>query len=208
MKYKNFKTLALMLSVFTLLSLTGCGSSGTSSDGGGVVELPGTPSFPGKFIITIDTTAPSVSSNTQFEIPTTGTGYNYNVDCDNDGTNETEGEKGNYTCNYSVEGVYTIAIEGHFPRIYFNSEKDANKLLSVEQWGGGTWTSMKSSAAAWPPAGVSQPPSPSASTMAADIPVPSKITSTFVEMPKPKERGSPPGLLTSILVPISDGPEK
>ena len=142
MKYKNFKTLALMLSVFTLLSLTGCGSSGTSSDGGGVVELPGTPSFPGKFIISVNTAVVGISSDIQFEIPTTGKGYNYNVDCNHDGINETEGETGNYTCNYPSAGIYTIAIEGHFPRIYFNSEGDANKLLSVEQWGGGSWISM------------------------------------------------------------------
>ena len=151
MKYTNFKTLALILSVFALVALSGCGSSGTSSDGGEAVvppggEEPGVKPFENKFIITVNTAREGLSSNTQFEIPTTGTGYNYNVDCDNDGTNETEGEKGNYTCNYPSEGIYTIAIEGHFPRIYFNAvntEKDAPKLLSVEQWGDGTWTSMK-----------------------------------------------------------------
>jgi len=136
-----------MLSAFTLLALTGCGSSGTSSDGGEAVvppdgEEPGIKPFKKKFIITVNTALEGTSSDTQFEIPTTGTGYNYSIDCDNDGNNETIGEKGNYTCNYPTAGIYTIAIEGHFPRIYFKSEKDKDKLLSVEQWGDGTWTSM------------------------------------------------------------------
>ena len=142
MKVANFKTLALMLSASALLALSGCGSSGTSSEDGPGGGEPGAKPAVSKFIITVNTALEGTSSDTQFEIPTAGTEYNYNVDCDNDGTNETEGEKGNYTCSYPSADIYTIAIEGHFPRIHFNGEKDSYKLLAVEQWGDGTWTSM------------------------------------------------------------------
>jgi len=97
---------------------------------------------PGQFIITVKTDNPGTSSDTQFEIPTTGGGYDFNVDCENDGTIEAIGQTGNYTCDYSVPGTYTISIGGYFPRIYFNDEKDKKKLVSVDQWGPGTWSSM------------------------------------------------------------------
>ncbi len=97
---------------------------------------------PGKFVITVKTDNSGTSSNAQFEIPTTGTGYDYSVDCENDGTFEATGQTDNYTCNYSAAGTYTISIEGYFPQIYFNNEKDKKKLVSVDQWGPGTWSSM------------------------------------------------------------------
>ncbi len=104
------------------------------------------------FVITVKTDNTGSSSDTQFEIPTTGSGYNYNVDCNNDGTDEATGVTGNYTCNYTSAGTYTIRIKdntGHgtgFPRIYFyvriGRTNDKSKLLSVNQWGTGHWTSM------------------------------------------------------------------
>ncbi len=117
----------------------------------GIVDSePGTVSIsivdqinPGKFIITVKTDNWGTSSDTQFEIPTTGPGYDYSVDCDSDGTIEATGLTGNYTCDYSTAGTYTISIEGDFPRIYFNNEKDIWKALSIEQWGTGTWSSME-----------------------------------------------------------------
>jgi len=101
------------------------------------------------FVITVQTDKPGTSSNTQFTIPTTGKDYNYNVDCDNDGTDEATGQTGNYTCNYASAGTYTVRIKDNsgagtgFPRIYFNSEGDNGKLLTIEQWGTGKWTSME-----------------------------------------------------------------
>ena len=83
------------------------------------------------------------SSDTQFEIPTTGGGYNYNVDCDSDGTNEATAVNGNYICNYNTAGDYTISITGDFPQIYSDFSNDCEKLLSVNQWGNGVWRSMK-----------------------------------------------------------------
>ena len=94
------------------------------------------------FIITVDTRRLGASTNLQFTIPTTGTGYNYSVDCNNDGVIEATGLTDRYTCNYGTSGVYVLRISGTFPRIYFNNGGDRLKLLSVDQWGTGQWTSM------------------------------------------------------------------
>jgi surface protein len=102
------------------------------------------------FVITVKTDNTGTSSDTQFTIPTTGTGYNYNVDCDDDGSDEATGQTGNYTCNYTSASTYTVRIEDNagdgtgFPRIFFNGGGDAQKLLSIEQWGTGKWRSMNS----------------------------------------------------------------
>lgn len=103
------------------------------------------------FVITVKTDNSGTSLDTQFTIPTyLGETYNYNVDCDNDGTDEVTGATGNYTCDYGAgnEGIYTISIEDNtgvgtgFPRIYFSNGGDRDKLLTIEKWGAGHWTSM------------------------------------------------------------------
>jgi surface protein len=100
------------------------------------------------FVITVKTDNPGTSNDKQFTIPTFGSGYDYNVDCNDDGTDETTGEGGDYTCTYLNNGVYTIRIKDNvgdgtgFPRIYFSNSGDAEKLLTIEQWGTGLWTSM------------------------------------------------------------------
>ena len=100
------------------------------------------------FVITVKTTNAGTSADNQFTIPTTGGGYNYNVDCDNDGSNEATAQTGNYTCNYGAPGVYTIRIKDNsgvgtgFPHIFFNGDGDRLKLVTVDQWGTGHWTSM------------------------------------------------------------------
>ena len=100
------------------------------------------------FVITVKTDNAGSSGDTQFTIPTTGSGYNYNVDCHDDGIFEVIGATGNYTCNYDTAGTYTIRIKDHkgdgtgFPRIYFNDDGDKGKLVTIEQWGTGQWSSM------------------------------------------------------------------
>jgi len=101
------------------------------------------------FVITVKTDNAGPSSDTQFIIPTSTASYDYNVDCDNDGTNEAIAQTGDYTCNYGSAGTYTIRIKDNtgskigFPRIYFNNTGDSQKILSVNQWGTGHWTSME-----------------------------------------------------------------
>ncbi len=111
------------------------------------------PSPTDDFVITVQTDKPGTSTNTQFTIPIAPLTYtyNYNVDCDDDGTDEATGVTGSYTCDYGTgnEDTYTIRIKDNvgdgtgFPRIYFNNGGDAAKLLTIEQWGTGKWTSMQ-----------------------------------------------------------------
>ncbi len=103
------------------------------------------------FVITVKTDNTGTSSSTQFTIPTyPGATYNYNVNCNNDGPDEVTGATGDYTCNYDSAGTYTVRIKDNtglgtgFPRIYFNGGGDAQKLLTIGQWGTGKWTSMDS----------------------------------------------------------------
>ena len=101
--------------IFTLL-LGACGGGSTSN----------TIDPDDAFIIMVRTSMVDLfsSSDTQFEIPTTGGGYNYNVDCDSDGTNEATAVNGNYICNYNTAGDYTISITGDFPQIYSDFSND------------------------------------------------------------------------------------
>ncbi len=103
------------------------------------------------FIITVKTDNYGTTSDTQFKIPTyPGEIYNYNVDCDNDGIDEATGVRGDYTCNYSRPGTYTIIIKDNtgsgdgFPRIYFRNAGDSLKLVGINQWGTMHWSSMAS----------------------------------------------------------------
>ncbi len=96
----------------------------------------------GEFITTWKTDNPGTSNSTSITIPTTGAGYNYDVDWDNDGNPDETGITGNVTHDFGATGTYTIRITGTFPRIYFNGGGDRQKILSVDQWGTISWTSM------------------------------------------------------------------
>ncbi|MEP2668466.1 MAG: BspA family leucine-rich repeat surface protein, partial [Cyclobacteriaceae bacterium] len=88
------------------------------------------------------------TTDTQITIPTTGAGYNYDVVWTNltntgVGDGSTTGETGNFTIPGLTNGdVYQVEISGAFPRIYFNSGTEADKILTVEQWGDIAWSSM------------------------------------------------------------------
>jgi hypothetical protein len=106
------------------------------------------------FIITIQTDNPGTSASNEFTIQTTGGGYDYNVDCDdtNPGINiSVFGQSSNYTCSYPVVGTYTIRITDNvgdntgFPRIFFASGGDKDKILTIKQWGAFIWTSFEES---------------------------------------------------------------
>ncbi|MEM9338717.1 MAG: BspA family leucine-rich repeat surface protein, partial [Bacteroidota bacterium] len=100
----------------------------------------------GFFITTWETT----SSNESITIPTAGNGYNYTVNW-GDGT-EDSNQTGDASHTYASPGVYTVMISGDFPRIFFNANTtlfgtvgdavNAKKLLTIEQWGGISWSSM------------------------------------------------------------------
>ncbi len=85
---------------------------------------------------------------TQITIPTTGGVYNYDITWTNLtspglGDGSTTGAAGDFTINGLTSGhIYQVEISGTFPRIYFNSGSETDKILTVEQWGDIAWTSM------------------------------------------------------------------
>ncbi|HRQ30120.1 MAG TPA: BspA family leucine-rich repeat surface protein [Saprospiraceae bacterium] len=95
------------------------------------------------FVTTWQTDMPGSSCNSCITIPTEGPGYSYNVDWDNDGSFDQSGITGEITHDFGAPGTYTIRIIGSFPRIYFNGMGDAQKLVSIDQWGSGLWTRME-----------------------------------------------------------------
>lgn len=95
------------------------------------------------FITTWKTDNIGTSNNSSITIPTTGIGYNYDVDWDNDGVFDEFGLTGNVTHDFLVPGVYTVRIQGDFPRIYFNNSDDKRKIISIDQWGTLAWQSMQ-----------------------------------------------------------------
>ncbi|MCB0488010.1 MAG: BspA family leucine-rich repeat surface protein [Cyclobacteriaceae bacterium] len=104
------------------------------------------------FITTWKTDNPGSSNDNQITIPTTGLGYDYDIlwfevgNPTNTGT--VTSATGSVTIDFPVPGIYQVEITGQFPRIFFNagfifsSQKDSDKILSVEQWGNIAWTSM------------------------------------------------------------------
>ena len=102
------------------------------------------------FILRVQTNLTGTSSDTQFTIPTNAEAvYNYNVDCNADGNYEATGVTGDYTCQYGSAGTYSIAIMDNFgdrtgfPQIVFADGGDAQKVVSIEQWGENQWGSME-----------------------------------------------------------------
>lgn len=100
--------------------------------------------FSQNFITTWKTDNSGTSNETSITIPTfPDETYSYDVDWDNDGNFDEIGVTGNVTHDFGSIGTYTIVIRGAFPRIYFNSEGDNAKIISVNQWGDNSWTSME-----------------------------------------------------------------
>ncbi len=100
------------------------------------------------FVTTWKTDNTGFSNNTSIAINTfPGDTYNYDVDWNYDGTTFTaddSGVTGFIGHNYGAIETYTVAIRGTFPRIYFSNNADKQKIVSVEQWGSSSWTSMNS----------------------------------------------------------------
>ncbi len=99
------------------------------------------------FITTWKTDNPGTSATNQITIPTTGTGYNYNIYWERVGNSTVNGtlsnQTGNTTITFPSVGTYRVEINGSFPRIFFGSGGDPQKLLIIQQWGDINWTSMQ-----------------------------------------------------------------
>jgi len=84
-----------------------------------------------------------VSTSTEILIPTTTGTY----DCTINGVAKTNsdivtvGGRTGFLLDFGTAGTYDVAIEGTFPRIFFNNGGDRLKLVSVENWGNIAWAS-------------------------------------------------------------------
>ncbi|MEQ9099002.1 MAG: FG-GAP-like repeat-containing protein, partial [Imperialibacter sp.] len=91
-----------------------------------------------------------VTSDGTITVPTTGSGYNYDITWANlttafQGDGLITGQTGDYQITGLTNGdTYQIEITGDFPRIYFNSGAEKDKITTIEQWGDIVWTSMES----------------------------------------------------------------
>ena len=105
------------------------------------------------FVIKIKTDNVGITDNDKFKISTISfLNYNYNVDCNNDGTDEMTAATGDYVCDYGLTGLntgngsYIIRIKDNngdrtgFPALTLPAgNSDAQKILSLEQWGTSHW---------------------------------------------------------------------
>ncbi len=71
--------------------------------------------------------------------------YYYHVDWNGDGVYDEFNITGAISHTYDAPGTYTVQIKGQFPQIYFNYNGEAQKIMSIEQWGQIEWQSMEKS---------------------------------------------------------------
>ncbi len=91
--------------------------------------------------ITTWKTDQSSPNDSSISIPTAGSSnYDYTVYW-GDGTSDSN-VTGSITHNYAQPGTYTVSITGQFPRIFFNNNSQADKIISVDNWGSTAWDSM------------------------------------------------------------------
>lgn len=124
-------------------------ASGVSAPSGfaAYTEETVTPGSPDNFITTWKTDNEGSSNDNQVTIPTDGDGFNYDVYWEEVGNASNNGSElnsnGDLTLTFPSAGTYRVEIAGTFPHIFFNGVGDADKLLTIEQWGTISWTSMR-----------------------------------------------------------------
>ena len=111
------------------------------------------------FITTWKTDNNGSSGDNQISIPTNSDTYTYNYSVDwGDGTTDTN-ISGDANHTYASAGTYTVKVFGEFPQVKFTRSgytagspeisyqplNDNLKLLSIEQWGTISWSSMEGS---------------------------------------------------------------
>ena len=103
---------------------------------------------PDAFITTWKTNNTWVTNDHTIRIPGNGPGYEYNIMWHEVANPANSGEvelvtTNSYDLTLPSSGIYQIAINGNFPRIYFNDTGDKQKIISVDQWGDMQWTNME-----------------------------------------------------------------
>ncbi len=124
-RFNDFNTSALLV-VILLCLVARTAHAGTTDD----------------FVTTWKTDNPGTSNSTSITVPMVG-GL-YDVDWDNDEIFDEFGLTGSVTHDYGVTGTVTIRIQGSYDSISFNDGGDKAKILSIDQWGTQSWTSMNS----------------------------------------------------------------
>ena len=100
------------------------------------------------FVTTWKTDNTGTSATNQILIPVLASAgvYDYSVqwvDVNNPAITGSEGPfTGSALVDFPANGTYRVSITGSFPGIYFNNNGDAEKLLSVDQWGNNQWLTM------------------------------------------------------------------
>jgi surface protein len=92
------------------------------------------------FVTTWQTGNSGVSNSTSITVPMVGGPYQ--VDWDNDGEFDEFGLTDAVTHDYGVAGRHIIRIRGTYESIRFANGGDKEKILSLDQWGTNSWTSM------------------------------------------------------------------
>ena len=92
------------------------------------------------FVTTWKTDNPGSSNDTSITVPMVGGPYD--VDWNNDGTFDEFWLTGPVTHDFGAPGTYTIRIKGSYDSISFANTGDKQKIVSLDQWGTQTWTTM------------------------------------------------------------------
>ena len=128
----NMATPQLDIDAGAVFDLSGNGISAVSDNAIAVHDVPAT-----AFVTTWRTTAASQSVT----IPVGGSASTYTIDW-GDGTTNTD-VSSDQTHTYTDAGDYVISITGGFDRIRIGYDSAAHRLISIDQWGNASWTSME-----------------------------------------------------------------
>jgi surface protein len=103
------------------------------------------------FKMTVDTTIAGETNNDQFRIQTgdgsairdlSDSNFNYTAVWDSGSVSR---QSDDYTIEFGEAGVHQIEIYGDFPHVEYYKSKEANKIISIDQWGDVNWKSFENS---------------------------------------------------------------
>jgi len=105
------------------------------------VTIYNAPASVESFVTTWKTDNPGTSDSTAITVPMMGGPYE--VDWNNDGIYDESGLTGAVTHYFGVADTYTVRIRGTYDFIRFDDGGDRQKIISLDQWGTQTWTTME-----------------------------------------------------------------
>ncbi len=93
------------------------------------------------FVTTWKTDNPGITNSSSVQLRFIGIGGPYDIDWNNDGIFDDTNTYGG-THDYGTPGTYTIRVRSHGSIHLSTQFSDADKLISVDQWGTAPWSSM------------------------------------------------------------------